>query len=62
MSEREADRARAAARARRYRELMPGHEPAGLSRENAHLRRVLQSADDLFPVRHAYCVACVIID
>ena len=37
-----------------YRALLPGYEVGGNPREKAHLRRIITSADNLFPAR--YCL------
>jgi hypothetical protein len=36
-----------------YTKLLPGYEVDGIPREKSHLRRIITSADNLYPVRHS---------
>ena len=54
MSAQEAARHRTHRLYRKYVSLLPGSEATGFRRENAHLQRVIQSADNLAPARYAF--------
>lgn len=55
-SEEEGRRRARADRISQYTSQLPGYEDTGNPREKAHLRRVVTSADNLFPVRNSFKV------
>jgi len=52
-SEQEGRRRSRAHQEAQYKALLPGYEERGNKREKAHLRRIVTSADNLFPARHS---------